>query len=135
MRCLRLHFPDGSTLPGAVGQMRFVVTHMAVDEKTRIYDDEQLRAGKGRKASSQLAWALQAQDCAAIMREFYGHNSGPESNLREYLLVTGLDMEADGTLRVIGQAEGVDERPERRLIVMPGLLRTQPRKEGPAARD
>ncbi|MGW0575973.1 hypothetical protein ACWD25_08355 [Streptomyces sp. NPDC002920] len=125
-----LRSPNGELRPSALGKMRFVVTHMAVDEKTKIYDDEQVRAGKGRKASSQLAWALQSQDCPAIMREFYGHNSGAESNLREYLLVTGMDMEADGTLRVIGQAEDLDERPERRFIPMPELLRTQPRKEG-----
>ncbi|MEV7953014.1 hypothetical protein [Streptomyces sp. NPDC088141] len=125
-----LHSPNGELRPSALGEMRFVVTHMAVDEKTKIYDDEQVLAGKGRKASSQLAWALQSQDCPAIMAEFYGHNSGAESNLREYLLVTGMDMEADGTLRVVGQAEGLDERPERRFIPMPELLRTQPRKEG-----
>ncbi|MGW3197175.1 hypothetical protein ACWDBD_21805 [Streptomyces sp. NPDC001118] len=125
-----LRSPSGELRPSALGEMRFVVTHMAVDEKTKIYDDEQVRAGKGRKASSQLAWALQSQGCPAIMREFYGHNSGAESNLREYLLVTGMDMEADGTLRVIGQAEDLDERPERRFIPMPELLRTQPRKEG-----
>ncbi|MFM9795313.1 hypothetical protein [Streptomyces turgidiscabies] len=125
-----LRSPNGELRPSALGEMRFVVTHMAVDEKTKIYDDEQVRAGKGRKASSQLAWALQSQDCPAIMREFYGHNSGAESNLREYLLVTGMDMEADGTLRVVGQAEGIDERPERRFIPMPELLRTQPRKAG-----
>lgn len=121
--------PANNVVDG-IGRMRFVVTHMAVDEKTKIYDDEQVRAGKGRKASSQLAWALQSQDCPAIMREFYGHNSGAESNLREYLLVAGLDMEADGTLRVIGQSDSVDERPERRLIPMPELMRTQPRAEG-----
>ncbi|MFE4834451.1 hypothetical protein ACFRAU_07195 [Arthrobacter sp. NPDC056691] len=115
---------------GALGQMRFVVTHMAVDEKTKIYDDEAVLAGRGRKASSQLAWALQAQDCPAIMREFYSHNSGAESNLREFLLVTGMDMEADGTLRIVGQADSVDERPERRLIPMPELMRTRPRTEG-----
>lgn len=125
-----LRSPNGELRPSALGEMRFVVTHMAVDEKTKIYNDEQVRAGKGRKASSQLAWALQSQDCPAIMREFYGHNSGAESNLREYLLVTGMDMEADGTLRVVGHAEGLDERPERRFIPMPELLRTQPRKEG-----
>ncbi|MFF8902619.1 hypothetical protein ACF082_34695 [Streptomyces lydicus] len=125
-----LRSPNGELRSSALGEMRFVVTHMAVDEKTKIYDDEQVRAGKGRKASSQLAWALQSQDCPAIMREFYGHNSGAESNLREYLLVTGMDMEADGTLRVVGQSEGLDERPERRFIPMPELLRTQPRKEG-----
>ncbi|WP_424863091.1 hypothetical protein [Streptomyces sp. MMS24-I29] len=122
---------DGASVaPGAVSDMRFVVTHMAVDEKTKIYDEEQVRVGRGRKASSQLAWALQSQDCPAIMREFYGHNSGAEANLREYLLVTSMDMDADGTLRVVGQAEGLDDRPERRLIPMPELLRTQPRKNG-----
>ncbi|PUB32489.1 RNA polymerase Rpb2 [Promicromonospora sp. AC04] len=125
-----LRSPGGQVQPGGLGQMRFVVTHMAVDEKTKIYDEAQLRAGRGRKASSQLAWALQAQGCPAIMREFYGHNSGAESNLREYLLVVGMDMEADGTLRVVGQAEAVDERPERRMITMPELLRTQPRSPG-----
>lgn len=125
-----LRSPNGELRPSALGEMRFVVTHMAVDEKTKIYDDEQVRAGKGRKASSQLAWALQSQDCPAIMREFYGHNSGAESSLREYLLVSGMDMDADGTLRVIGQAEALDERPERRFIPMPDLLRTQPRKAG-----
>ncbi|MFJ1954487.1 hypothetical protein ACIOGT_25035 [Streptomyces microflavus] len=125
-----LRSPTGELRPRALGEMRFVITHMAVDEKTKIYDDDQVRAGRGRKASSQLAWALQSQDCPSIMREFYSHNSGAESNLREYLLVTGMDMEADGTLRVVGQAEGVDERPERRFIPAPELLRTQPRKEG-----
>ncbi|WP_030895960.1 hypothetical protein [Streptomyces sp. NRRL F-5053] len=127
-----LRSPHGTAQQGAVGQMRFVVTHMAVDEKTKIYDDEQVRAGKGRKASAQLAWALQSQNCIAVMHEFYGHNSGAESNLREFLLVTGMDMEADGTLRIVAQAEGVDERPERRLITMPPLLRTKPRREGQA---
>lgn len=131
-RVAGLFSADGEYLRSALGEMRFVVTHMAVDEKTKIYDEEQIRAGKGRKASSQLAWALQSQDCPAIMREFYGHNSGAESNLREYLLVTGLDMEADGTLRVVGQADAVDERPERRLIAMPELMLTKPRREGQA---
>ncbi|QXV57386.1 hypothetical protein [Amycolatopsis sp. TNS106] len=125
-----LSSPSGDHTTGALGQMRFVITHMAVDDKTKVYDDEQVRSGKGRKASSQLAWALQSQQCPEIMREFYGHNGGAESNLREFLLVTGLDMEADGTLRIVGQADGIDERPERRLIPMPELLRTQPRKEG-----
>ncbi|MFK0244575.1 hypothetical protein ACIQUM_07740 [Amycolatopsis azurea] len=129
-RVTGLFSPSGDYTEGALGEMRFVVTHMAVDDKTKVYDDEQVRAGKGRKASSQLAWALQAQGCDQIMREFYGHNAGAESNLREYLLVTGLDMEADGTLRIVGQAEGIDDRPERRLITMPELSRTQPRKEG-----
>lgn len=116
--------------PAGIGQMRFVVTHMAVDEKTKIYDDQAVREGRGRKASSQLAWALQSQDCPAIMAEFYGHNSGAEANLREYLTSVGLDMEADGTLGIIGQVEPLDERPERRLFEMPELVLTAPRTDG-----
>ena len=117
---------EGAHIQGARGEMRFVVTHMAVDEKSKIYDDEAVQAGRGRKASSQLAWALGSKDCPAIMREFYGHNTGPESNVREYLRVTGLDMDADGTLRVVGQAEPGEESPARRFIPMPALIRTKP---------
>lgn len=119
-------------IAGGLSQMQFIVTHMAVDEKTKVYDDDAVLAGKGRKASSQLAWALGAQECPAIMREFYGHNSGAEANLREFMLTVGLDMEADGTLRVVGREEdhtgigheAVDHRAERRLFAMPELLRT-----------
>lgn len=118
-------FPSAAAEAG-VGQMRFVVTHMAVDEKTKIYDDEAIQAGRGRKASSQLAWALGSKDCPAIMREFYGHNTGPESNVREYLQVAGLDMDTDGALRVVGQAEPGEESPARRFIPMPELVRTKP---------
>lgn len=113
----------GSSTADGIGQMRFVVTHMAVDEKTKVYDEAQIRAGRGRKASSQLAWALQSQGCSAIMREFYGHNSGAEANLREYLQVVGMDMESDGMLRVVGEHESLDEQSERRLIEQPPLMR------------
>ena len=125
--------PDGVKHMGSLGQMQFIVTHMAVDEKTKVYDDEAVLSGKGRKASSQLAWALGAQDCPAIMREFYRHNSGAEANLREFMLSVGLDMEADGTLRVIGRDEdhaglsheAIDVRPGRRFFPMPELARTE----------
>lgn len=120
-----LMLPDGQTQAGSLGKARMMVTHMAVDEKTKIYDEEQLRAGKGRKASSQLAWALQSQDCPAIMREFYGHNAGAESNLREYLGAVGLTMDATGSLGVTGQNDGLDGgAPQRRLFEMPELVIT-----------
>jgi len=121
-----LRDPDGKPgLYGGIGQMRFIVTHMAVDEKTKVYDDEAVQSGMGRKASSQLAWALQSADTPAIMREFYGHNSGAEANLREYLLCTGLDLEADGTVRAVGgDRSALDDRPERRLLEMPPLVVT-----------
>jgi hypothetical protein len=124
--------PDGRVQAGSLARMRFIVTHMAVDEKTKVYDDGAVLSGKGRKASSQLAWALGAQDCPAIMQEFYGPNAGAEADLREYMLSVGIAMEADGTLHVVGSGEdhrglsheAVDKPPARRLFVMPELMRT-----------
>ncbi|QNE18091.1 hypothetical protein F1D05_09585 [Kribbella qitaiheensis] len=124
--------PDGEGRQGSLGQMRFIVTHMAVDEKTKVYDDGAVLSGKGRKASSQLAWALGAQDCPAIMEEFYGPNAAAEANLREYMLSVGITMDADGTLHVAKHNEGQHvlgqetsaDGPERRLFAMPELIRT-----------
>ena len=113
---------DGRT-PDAIGQMRFIVTHLAVDAKTKIYDDEAIARGQGRKASAQLAWALGSQDCDAVLREFYGFNTGAEANLREMLTVMGIEMEADGTLGIVGVNELLDERPERTLFEQPELMR------------
>lgn len=95
--------PHGNVLTaGAIAPMRFIVTHMAVDEKTKVYDEEATQAGRGRRASSQLAWALGSQGCEAVLNEFYGHNGAAEASFRELLLTVGLDMDATGTLRVIG---------------------------------
>jgi len=128
-----LHHPfvdaNGETrepLHGAQGEMRFVVTHMAVDSKTKVYDDAALAEGRGRKASSQLAWALGSQNCEKVMAECYGPNSTAVSNFRETLIAMGLDMEADGTLRV--GFDDMDEASERRLFPMPELIRTEQRK-------
>lgn len=110
----------------AVGEMRFIVTHMAVDAKTRVYDDEALAQGRGRKASSQLAWALGSQGAEKVMAEFYGPNSTAVSNFREMLVTMGLDMEPDGTLRT--GSDELDVNSERRLFEMTELVMTAPRK-------
>lgn len=121
-----LYSPDGTEHDGGLGQMRFIVTHMAVDAKTRVYDDEALAQGRGRKASSQLAWALGSHGAEKVMAECYGPNSTAVGNFREMLVTMGLDMEPDGTLR-IGSDE-LDENSERRLFEMPELIRTAARK-------
>lgn len=113
---------DRRTVENGIGDVRFIVTHMAVDAKTRIYDDEDLAAGRGRKASSQLAWALNSLGCEKVMAECYGTNNTAVANLREMLISTGLDIEPDGTLR-----EGWQEHSEedvRRLFPMPDLERS-----------
>jgi DNA-directed RNA polymerase beta' subunit len=117
-----LHAPDGNVHEGAMGEMRFIVTHMAVDAKTRVYDDEALAQGRGRKASSQLAWALGSHGAEKVLAECYGPNSTAVSNFREMLVTMGLDMEPDGTLRV--GSDDLDENSERRLFTMPELIRT-----------
>lgn len=117
-----LQAPDGSVHAGSLGEMRFIVTHMAVDAKTHVYDDEALAQGRGRKASSQLAWALGSHGADKVMAECYGPNTTAVSNFREMLVTMGMDMEPDGTLR-IGSDE-LDENAERRIFEMPDLIRT-----------
>lgn len=111
--------PDGTIHHGSMGEMKFIVTHMAVDAKTHVYDEDDVQAGKGRKASAQLAWALNSQDCPNIMRECYGPNSSATSGLREMLITTGLDMGPTGQLRV-GYAPHTPED-ERKVFQMPEL--------------
>ena len=84
---------------GGAGGLNMIVTHMAVDAKTNIYDAEAVSEGRGRKASSQLAWALQAKGCDEIMRDFYGSNTSGVTNAREYLIALGMDMTPTGELR------------------------------------
>lgn len=85
-------------VPGGAGGLNMIVTHMSVDAKTNVYDAEAIAEGRGRKASSQLAWALQAKGCPEIMADFYGSNTSGVTNAREYLLALGLDMSPTGEL-------------------------------------
>lgn len=96
-----IYNPDGSvnTVNG-VGKLRMVITPMAVDKKTRIYDDEDIRAGKGRKAGAQLAWALQSAGADKVLDEFYGSNTAGHAALTEYSRVLGIDLAQDGTLSI-----------------------------------
>lgn len=105
-----LQFPDGRVREGCLGHTRFIVTHMNVDAKTHAYGEEAMAQGKGRKASSQLAWALQAQGCDHILKEFYGNNTSAFQNLREYLIFAGMDMDAGGKLEVGYHPHGNEER-------------------------
>ncbi|HEX7824806.1 MAG TPA: hypothetical protein VF477_07895, partial [Mycobacterium sp.] len=109
-------------IDNALGKMRLVVTHKDVERGTRVYDDAALREGRGRKASSQLAWALGSQGADQVMAEFYGPNNSAVANFREMLITMGLDLEPDGTLRV--GYDDLAEGAERRLFPMPQLAIT-----------
>lgn len=91
--------PDtGEVFEAAMGQLNIIVTDMKVDKKTHAYSREDVLDGKGRKASGQLAWALQSKKANGILDEIYGRNDSAWSTYREYLIATGLDMKADGTI-------------------------------------
>lgn len=105
-----------------MGTMQLVVTHKDVERGTRVYDEAALREGRGRKASSQLAWALGSQGADQVMAEFYGPNNSAVANFREMLVTMGLDLEPDGTLRV--GYDDLAEGAERRLFPMPELVLT-----------
>lgn len=100
----------GQTLPNAMGKMNFIITNLTVDHKTHAYSEDDVAEGKGRKASGQLAWALMSKDADHILTEIYGNNDNAWSTFREYLVVTGLDMKADGTLTRGYQPQGTEMR-------------------------
>jgi hypothetical protein len=101
--------PDtGEVFTSAMGQLNIIVTDMKVDDKTHAYTREDVLEGKGRKASGQLAWALQSKEANGILDEIYGRNDSAWSTYREYLIATGLDMKADGTI-MPGYAPHADE--------------------------
>lgn len=91
--------PDGKVYEGCMGSTSFIITDKTVDEKTHNYGDEEMAEGKGRKASSQLAWVLAAQDATAVLDEYYSSNSTATANFREMLITMGLDMSETGQLR------------------------------------
>lgn len=86
---------DGSIQKGAMGYIPIIVTDMTVDEKTHIYDDEELAKGKGRKASSQLAWSLQARNADKLMKYCYGDNIDNLRSCREKMIALGMDLDED----------------------------------------
>lgn len=113
-----LRAPDGTVYEGCMGTTSFIITDMPVDEKTHDYGQDGVAEGKGRRASSQLAWAFASQDCTHVMDELYGSNSGTTANLREYLITIGLDMDETGTLRTEYAPHPGEER---RVFEMPKL--------------
>lgn len=96
---LKVRSPEGVVYDGCMGKANYIITHMTVDEKTHLYDRDDLLVGKGRKVSSQLAWGLNAQDAQEVLKTAYSSNTKATTNLRELLISMGLDMDETGTLK------------------------------------
>lgn len=114
--------PDGRIVTGAMSQMSFIITNKAADSKTHVYDDDEVAAGNGRKASAQLAWALNAKDASAIMKECYGRNGTAFANARELFITCGLDISETGEIRRgyvphAGEKRNVIQQPEMSYLI------------------
>lgn len=109
---------NGQTVDGGMGHMNFIVVNMLADKKTHWYDEDAVSEGKGRKASGQLLWQLEAKGADKIINEFYGSNTPAWDSFREYAIVTGLDLSTDLT-PVVGYQEQEHRGEHRRLFTMP----------------
>lgn len=106
---------NGKLVEGGMGYTNFIVVDMPVDVKTHWYDQEALKEGKGRSASGQFAWALNAKHANHIAGEFYGDNMSSINNLREYSIAIGMDLDKYSA-PVIGYHPQMNEN--RRLITL-----------------
>lgn len=114
---------DGNkqVISGGSGELNIIVTHMSVEKKTSIYDAEAVAEGRGRKASSQLAWALQAKGCREIMHDFYGNNSAGVTNAREYLIALGMDLSPTGEIKPEFDHANIDSAEQRNIFGLPEI--------------
>jgi hypothetical protein len=108
---------------GHMGDLNFIVTHMAVDIKTNEYDAEAVAIGKGRKVSNQLVWGLQQHDATAVMDYLFANNTSSLETSKEVLVALGLDLDELGQLQVgmDQRAYDVDNELSRKRFVMPEL--------------
>lgn len=103
-----IKLPDGSVTYG--GYMPMIVTDKTVEEKTKEYGDEAVKAGGGRSASGQFNWILSGVGAFGLMDECYGNNESSLANYREYLITMGMDMDETGTLGLGYQPHGDEDR-------------------------
>ena len=104
-----LVMPDGSVREGCLAHVAMQILPQVADEKTHVYGREEQMIDKGRRISGQFAWAMQSKGATALAHEVYGPNSRALTELREYLLVEGMDMDATGHI-VMGYHPHGDEK-------------------------
>lgn len=117
-----LHLAD-KDVKGGISNTDLIVVDMLADVKTHLYDDDAVMEGKGRKASGQLAWALQSKGAIDIMREFYGNNDRAFNDLREYAIAIGLDFDKNFK-PLVGYHAQTERNEKRKLIKMPETIDT-----------
>lgn len=120
-----INLPDGSVTYG--GYMPMIVTDKTVDEKTKEYGDDAVKAGGGRSASGQFNWILSAVGAYSLMDECYGNNESSLANYREYLITMGMDIDETATLKMGYHPQG-DEKRHYFMLPEAGELESLTRK-------
>lgn len=100
----------GEVKPNGIGFMPMMITDMTVDKKSHVYDKSDVAKGKGRSVSTLLMLNLQALGAKGIINEVYGNNVTPWTDLREYALVQGVDIDHDGNLKMGYHPQEGEER-------------------------
>ena len=77
-----------------VKNVPYMVTAQDVVSKTKLYEGP----GEGRKVSGQVTWVLTSSGATGIMHYFFSNNVRPWQDLREYMILFGLDISKDGDL-------------------------------------
>lgn len=111
----------GKELSGVMGTMPMIITDKAADAKTKIYTEDDIKEGKGRKVSAQLAWSLDAKGATSILKEAYGRNGASLNNLREYMNVMGLDVDPYGNFKEHVDTQDLDNK---KVIKQPDIVYT-----------
>lgn len=79
---------------GEMGTLQVIKTNITAESKTHVYNGDSPR--KGRSFGVQEAWVAQGLGLDGVLEEVYGSNQRSFDQLREYLNVTGIDMDENG---------------------------------------
>lgn len=103
-------YDENGEMMAESGELNIIITNQQVDKKSQTYSQDDLALGRGRKFSSQLGWGMNELGADNLVKEVFQYNDNSWAVLREYLIVAGYDMEADGTLRVGYKSHGAEVR-------------------------
>lgn len=119
--------PDGRVIPGAIGHVKLTILEQTADVKTHFTED----GSPKRSYGAQAGWGLAAGNCPAILEDSFKDNSKSLVELREMLIMCGMDISETGKLMRGYHAQPGEERkitPFEPIIVDPGTGRKQPKK-------
>ena len=111
-----LTMPDGSVVEGGMGYSDMMITVHTADDHTRQYDDDDIKAGRGRSFSALLVASMYSQNCYNILSEVFSNNTRAIDDMRENVLVLGVTMGQDTRLSPEIDMSSLDKR---KLFTLP----------------